>query len=66
MDRIAMAGHLIRRLHQQSTQVFQARTHARSGRLVEEHRHKRPGIDHYSPHRLYFASSRSLSRRRSA
>jgi MarR family transcriptional regulator, temperature-dependent positive regulator of motility len=25
MDRTAMAGHLIRRLHQQSTQVFQAR-----------------------------------------
>lgn len=25
MDRIEMAGHLIRRLHQQSTQVFQAR-----------------------------------------
>lgn len=28
MDRIAMAGHLIRRLHQQSTQTFQARTQA--------------------------------------
>jgi DNA-binding MarR family transcriptional regulator len=28
MDRIAMAGHLIRRLHQQSTQVFQARMQA--------------------------------------
>jgi len=28
MNRIAMAGHLIRRLHQQSTQVFQARTQA--------------------------------------
>ena len=28
MDRIAMAGHLIRRLHQQSTQVFQAQTQA--------------------------------------
>jgi MarR family transcriptional regulator, temperature-dependent positive regulator of motility len=28
MDRIKMAGHLIRRLHQQSTQVFQARTQA--------------------------------------
>lgn len=26
MDRIEMAGHLIRRLHQQSTQVFQAQT----------------------------------------
>ncbi len=26
MDRLEMAGHLIRRLHQQSTQVFQART----------------------------------------
>ena len=26
MDRIEMAGHLIRRLHQQSTQIFQART----------------------------------------
>ncbi|MFO1273100.1 MAG: MarR family transcriptional regulator [Rubrivivax sp.] len=25
MDRVDMAGHLIRRLHQQSTQVFQAR-----------------------------------------
>lgn len=28
MDRIEMAGHLIRRLHQQSSQVFQARTQA--------------------------------------
>jgi MarR family transcriptional regulator, temperature-dependent positive regulator of motility len=28
MDRIEMAGHLIRRLHQQSTQVFQARMQA--------------------------------------
>ncbi len=28
MDRIEMAGHLIRRLHQQSTQVFQAGTQA--------------------------------------
>jgi MarR family transcriptional regulator, temperature-dependent positive regulator of motility len=28
MDRTAMAGHLIRRLHQQSTQIFQARTQA--------------------------------------
>jgi MarR family transcriptional regulator, temperature-dependent positive regulator of motility len=28
MDRIEMAGHLIRRLHQQSTQVFQAQTQA--------------------------------------
>lgn len=28
MDRIAMAGHLIRRLHQQSTQVFHERTQA--------------------------------------
>ena len=28
MDRIEMAGHLIRRLHQQSTQVFLARTQA--------------------------------------
>ena len=28
MHRIEMAGHLIRRLHQQSTQVFQARTQA--------------------------------------
>lgn len=28
MERIEMAGHLIRRLHQQSTQVFQARTQA--------------------------------------
>ncbi len=26
MDRIEMAGHLIRRLHQQSTQIFQAKT----------------------------------------
>ena len=26
MDRIEMAGHLIRRLHQQSTQVFQSET----------------------------------------
>jgi DNA-binding MarR family transcriptional regulator len=28
MDRMEMAGHLIRRLHQQSTQVFQARMQA--------------------------------------
>ena len=28
MDRIEMAGHLIRRLHQHSTQVFQAQTQA--------------------------------------
>jgi len=28
MDRIKMAGHLIRRLHQQSTQIFQAKTQA--------------------------------------
>ncbi len=28
MDRIEMAGHLIRRLHQQSTQVFQVRSQA--------------------------------------
>ena len=28
MDRTKMAGHLIRRLHQQSTQVFQAHTQA--------------------------------------
>lgn len=28
VERIAMAGHLIRRLHQQSTQVFQARLQA--------------------------------------
>lgn len=28
MDRLKMAGHLIRRLHQQSTQIFQARTQA--------------------------------------
>lgn len=28
MDRIKMAGHLIRRLHQQSTQIFQAQTQA--------------------------------------
>ena len=28
MERIKMAGHLIRRLHQQSTQVFQANTQA--------------------------------------
>ncbi len=28
MERIEMAGHLIRRLHQQSTQIFQARTQA--------------------------------------
>ena len=28
MDRLDMAGHLIRRLHQQSTQIFQARTQA--------------------------------------
>jgi DNA-binding MarR family transcriptional regulator len=28
MDRTEMAGHLIRRLHQQSTQIFQAQTQA--------------------------------------
>lgn len=28
MDRVEMAGHLIRRLHQQSTQVFQSHTQA--------------------------------------
>jgi DNA-binding MarR family transcriptional regulator len=28
MDRIEMAGHLIRRLHQRSTQIFQAQTQA--------------------------------------
>ncbi len=28
MDKLEMAGHLIRRLHQQSTQVFQAHTQA--------------------------------------
>ena len=28
MDRVEMAGHLIRRLHQQSAQVFQAKTQA--------------------------------------
>jgi DNA-binding MarR family transcriptional regulator len=28
MDRLEMAGHLIRRLHQQSTQIFQARMNA--------------------------------------
>jgi len=28
MDRIEMAGHLIRRLHQQSTQIFQAQVQA--------------------------------------
>ncbi|HXW64341.1 MAG TPA: MarR family transcriptional regulator [Burkholderiaceae bacterium] len=28
MDRIEMAGHLIRRLHQQSTQIFQTQTQA--------------------------------------
>lgn len=28
MDRIEMAGHVIRRLHQQSTQIFQAQTQA--------------------------------------
>ena len=28
MDRIEMAGHLIRRLHQQSTQIFQEQTQA--------------------------------------
>lgn len=28
MDRIEMAGHLIRRLHQQSTQIYQAHTQA--------------------------------------
>ncbi len=54
MDRIAMAGHLIRRLHQQSTQVFQARTQAAGFELTSvqfaalDAIAEQPGIDQAS------------------
>lgn len=54
MDRIEMAGHLIRRLHQQSTQVFQARTQAAGFDLTSvqfaalDAVAQRPGIDQAS------------------
>ena len=54
MDRIAMAGHLIRRLHQQSTQVFQAQTQAAGFELTSvqfaalDAIEQQPGIDQAS------------------
>ncbi len=54
MDRIEMAGHLIRRLHQQSTQVFQARTQAAGFELTSvqfaalDAVAQQPGIDQAS------------------
>lgn len=54
MDRIEMAGHLIRRLHQQSTQVFQARTQAAGFELTSvqfaalDAIAEQPGIDQAS------------------
>lgn len=54
MDRIEMAGHLIRRLHQQSTQVFQARTQAAGFELTSvqfaalDGIAEQPGIDQAS------------------
>ena len=51
MDRINMAGHLIRRLHQQSTQVFQAQTQAAGFDLTSvqfaalDAINRHPGID---------------------
>lgn len=54
MDRIEMAGHLIRRLHQQSTQVFQARTQAAGFELTSvqfaalDGVAEQPGIDQAS------------------
>lgn len=54
MNRIAMAGHLIRRLHQQSTQVFQARMQAAGFDLTSvqfaalDAIAERPGIDQAS------------------
>jgi MarR family transcriptional regulator, temperature-dependent positive regulator of motility len=54
MKRIAMAGHLIRRLHQQSTQVFQAQTQAAGFELTSvqfaalDAVAEQPGIDQAS------------------
>ena len=54
MDRIEMAGHLIRRLHQQSTQVYQARTQAAGFELTSvqfaalDAVAQQPGIDQAS------------------
>jgi DNA-binding MarR family transcriptional regulator len=54
MDRIEMAGHLIRRLHQQSTQIFQARTQAAGFELTSvqfaalDAIAQQPGIDQAS------------------
>jgi DNA-binding MarR family transcriptional regulator len=51
MDTIEMAGHLIRRLHQQSTQVFQAHTQAAGFELTSvqfaalDAIGRQPGID---------------------
>jgi DNA-binding MarR family transcriptional regulator len=51
LDRIDMAGHLIRRLNQQSTQVFQARMQALGVDLTSvqfaalDAIHQQPGID---------------------
>jgi MarR family transcriptional regulator, temperature-dependent positive regulator of motility len=54
MDRTKMAGHLIRRLHQQSTQVFQAQTEAAGIELTSvqfaalDAVAQKPGIDQAS------------------
>ena len=54
MDRTKMAGHLIRRLHQQSTQVFQAQTEAAGIELTSvqfaalDAIARQPGIDQAS------------------
>jgi DNA-binding MarR family transcriptional regulator len=54
MDRTEMAGHLIRRLHQQSTQVFQARMQAAGFELTSvqfaalDAIAQQPGIDQAS------------------
>lgn len=54
MDRIDMTGHLIRRLHQQSTQVFQAQTQAAGFELTSvqfvalDAIAQQPGIDQAS------------------
>lgn len=54
MDRVEMAGHLIRRLHQQSTQVFQAQMQAAGFDLTSvqfaalDAIEQQPGIDQAS------------------
>lgn len=54
MDRLEMAGHLVRRLHQQSTQVFQARLQAAGFELTSvqfaalDAVAEQPGIDQAS------------------